>query len=87
MVLIASLTDSEGWEEEQQRRSREHYSSSLISEIFCRLSIPTGYLMLPFLILRQLTCTTRSYVIIRKENEWRMKCLAHSCKIIRSSWS
>lgn len=55
MVLIASLTDSEGWEEEQQRRSREHYSSSLISEIFCRLSIPTGYLMLAFLILRQLT--------------------------------
>ena len=55
MVLIASLTDSEGWKEEQQRRSREHYSSSLISEIFCRLSIPTGYLMLAFLILRQLT--------------------------------
>ncbi len=54
MVLIASLTDSEGWEEEQQRRSRGRYSSSLISEIFCRLSIPTGYLMLPFLILRQL---------------------------------
>lgn len=52
MALVASLTDSEGWEEEQQRRSREHYSSSLISEIFCRLSIPTGYLMLPFLILR-----------------------------------
>ncbi len=49
MVLIASLTDSEGWEEEQQRRSRGRYSSSLISEIFCRLSIPTGYLMLPFL--------------------------------------